>query len=228
VQTVLDNPVYHALSTGDAHLSFGTKNVKYFDKEVSPFAGFADGYSRGFEELHGLLNKDRKILYASIKEIDIPEGWQQIAYIKGSQFVFETNSNISPPKLKPVPLTYENAVEMVKLATLTKPGPFNMRTIDFGHYYGFFENGKLAAMTGQRLHIPPYSEVSAVCTHPDFLGRGYATALLQHQLLLITEQEQIPFLHVREDNERAIGVYERLGFKLRGPMHFYFFRRIAL
>jgi ribosomal protein S18 acetylase RimI-like enzyme len=225
VQSLLDNPVFHALATGDRHLSFGTENVKYFDKEVSPFAGFPDGYTKGFEELHGLLKSDRKILYASVKEINVPTHWKLIAYIKGSQFVFDISRSIDTPKLEPLPLTHENAEEMVKLAALTKPGPFNMRTIDFGHYYGFFENGRLAAMTGQRLHVPPYAEVSAVCTHPDFLGRGYATALLQHQLLMIRQNDQTPFLHVREDNERAISVYERLGFKLRGPMHFYFLER---
>jgi len=81
-------------------------------------------------------------------------------------------------------------------------------------------------MTGQRLHPGNYAEVSAVCTHPDHLGKGYATALLQHQLTLICHQGKIPFLHVRADNERAIAVYERLGFRLRGAMHFYFMKSL--
>jgi predicted GNAT family acetyltransferase len=64
-----------------------------------------------------------------------------------------------------------------------------------------------------------------VCTHPDFLGKGYASALLQHQVGLICDNGQIPFLHVREDNTRAIEVYERLGFKRNGTMNFYFLKR---
>jgi predicted GNAT family acetyltransferase len=63
-------------------------------------------------------------------------------------------------------------------------------------------------MIGQRLHIQNFTEVSAVCTHPDFLGKGYAAALVQHQMNLILKDGQIPFLHVRADNERAIAVYE--------------------
>lgn len=245
---LLDNPVFNALLTGDKDLSFGTDTVKYFDPEVSPFAGFpiqfipktpliptipacqAKGMVQtndsGFEELHQMLPPDRKILFATITPIEEPKGWKQMAYIKGSQFVFDINNPIEQPALEPVPLTHDNAAEMVQLAALTKPGPFDMRTIDFGYYHGIFEDGRLAAMTGQRLHVPPYAEVSAVCTHPDFLGRGYATVLMRHQMLLIREQRFIPFLHVREDNTRAIDVYLRLGFKLRGPMHFYFFKRV--
>lgn len=225
MEHLLDNPVYHALTTGDAALAFGTGSVKFFDESVSPFAGFGESNKTGFGELHAILPPGRRILYATVHPIEEPAGWQQAAYIRGAQFVFDTARAVDAPVIEPIPLTGTHAKEMVQLAALTKPGPFNLRTMDFGHYHGFFENGKLVAMTGQRLHPGNYSEVSAVCTHPDHLGKGYATALLQHQLRIILSNGQIPFLHVREDNARAIEVYERLGFKLRGPMHFYFLKR---
>ena len=114
---------------------------------------------------------------------------------------------------------------MVELANLTKPGPFGPRAIEFGHYYGVFENDRLVAMTGQRLHVQNFTEVSAVCTRPDALGKGYATALVRHQVNLILSQGQIPFLHVRADNGRAIAVYERLGFNVQGTMNFYFLKK---
>ncbi len=205
-------------------LSHGAGVVKYFDEVVSPFVGFPLDHRSGFKDLYEQLPAGRRILYATTTPIEEPEGWQTAAYIKGSQFVFDDLNYAVEPELNPVPLTFQHAQEMVQLAALTKPGPFNLRTMDFGHYYGFFENDKLVAMTGQRLHPGNYAEVSAVCTHPEHLGKGYATSLLQHQLTLICRQKKIPFLHVREDNERAITVYERLGFRLRGPMHFYFLR----
>ena len=122
------------------------------------------------------------------------------------------------------PLLPENAPEMVALARLTKPGPFNLRTIEFGHYYGVFDQHKLVAMTGQRLHVNQFTEISAVCTHPDYTGKGYARALLLHQLRLILAHHQHPFLHVRDNNEGAITMYKKLGFEISGPMYFYFMK----
>jgi len=227
VKHPLDNPVYHALISGDAHLAQGTGLVRYFDEAVSPFAGIADGHEEGFQDLFTQLPPSRKILYATTTPVDEPAGWKQRAYIKGVQFVFDgkLSHDTSMFNGSIEPLTAENATVMVQLAALTKPGPFDMRTIEFGSYYGIFENSRPAAMTGQRLHVYDYAEVSAVCTHPDFLGKGYATMLLRHQLGLILANNKLPFLHVRADNARAIAIYERLGFRLRGPMHFYFLAR---
>jgi ribosomal protein S18 acetylase RimI-like enzyme len=229
LENVLDNPVYYALITGDSPLALGNDSVRYFNEAVSPFAGFPSESVNGFDELFEELPAGRKILYATRKTIAAPKGWHQRAHIAGLQFVFDHPISISQPGLSApieiIPLSDQHVTQMVALAALTRPGPFNSRTIDFGHYYGIFEREKLVAMTGQRLHPGDYTEVSAVCTHPDYLGKGYAAALLQHQLAIIAQQHQVPFLHVREDNNRAIMLYERLGFKVNGPMQFYFLEK---
>jgi GNAT superfamily N-acetyltransferase len=222
---VLYNPVFNALSTGDRHFANGTYSVKYFHEEVSPFVGFPDGYEKGFDELHDILPEGRRILYAIPIPIQPPRGWKLAAEINGLQFVFDRTKSPVPITTTPVELNETNVEEMIQLATLTKPGPFNSRTIEFGFYHGIFEDGRLAAMTGQRLHVDDYTEISAVCTHPDFLGKGYAGALMQHQIQLILSQGKKPFLHVREDNARAIGLYERLGFRVNRKMNFYFMKR---
>ena len=225
VDDLLYNPVYNALLSGDAHLSFGTEHVKYFDELVSPFVGFHQDYDKGFEDLYNLLPAGRNILYATPQIISEPKGWKLAAEIKGLQFVFDESTAPGNILINPVLLDNSNIEEMIQLAKLTKPGPFGPRTIEFGHYHGIFENGRLVAMTGQRLHVVTFSEVSAVCTHPDFLGKGYAAALILHQLDLIRQQGKKPFLHVREDNSRAIALYERLGFKVTRSMNFYFMKR---
>lgn len=225
MKELLHNPVYHALLSGDKHLSFGNEQVKFFDEEVSPFAGFEHDYTKGFSDLYESLSPGRKILYANPSPIAHPTGWQVQHEISGLQFIYKGGRPVQTvfPEVKP--LSEIHVEQMVQLAHLTKPGPFAAKTIHFGSYFGIFDKEKLIAMTGQRLHVENCTEISAVCTHPDYLGKGYANALLLHQLQIILQQGQVPFLHVREDNERAIAIYKRLGFVVSRPMHFYFMKR---
>ena len=223
--SLLFNPVYHALRTGDKALAHGTKNVKYFDETVSPFVGIREHYDKGFDELFALLPAGRKILYATPEPIKAPRGWQLLVRVKGIQMKLTEEKITGKIAWKPVPLKKKHVPQMLELASLTRPGPFGPRTIDFGFYYGIFEGRQLVAMTGQRLHVGSFTEVSAVCTHPDHLGKGYAAALVQHQIHLIQQQGRKAILHVRKDNERAIAIYERLGFTYSGDMNFYFMKR---
>lgn len=225
MKPILFNPVFDALTSGDRLLASGTANVKYFDPEVSPFIGISPDYGNGFDDLFFLLPAGRLVLHATPEHIRIPRGWKLIAKVKGIQMML-TEAFASPTLMhEPVKLTEQHVPEMLALAALTKPGPFAPKTIAFGNYHGIFRDGQLAAMTGQRLHPHHYTEISAVCTHPNHLGKGYAAALVQHQSACILEQGRQAFLHVRKDNERAIALYRRLGFACCGNMNFYFMKR---
>ena len=127
---VLDNPVYRALRSGDQPLSFGNDNVKFFDKQVSPFAGFEQGYENGFADLYDLLPSGRNILYATPSTITHPAGWTVLQDIKGLQFVYETDRPIKNEFSNIIPLGQIHVDQMMELAALTKPGPFGPRTID--------------------------------------------------------------------------------------------------
>jgi len=225
VEHFLDNPVFYAMLSGNASQALGSAQVKYFDVEVSPFAGFAEAYADGFNELHQMLPGGRTILNAGRNEIEIPKGWTLKHHVPGTQFLYRSKENFDPAALDVTPLTKDDVEQMVSLATLTKPGPFASRTIEFGNYHGIFVNDQLAAMAGRRLHVYDFIEISAVCTHPHFLGKGFAGRLLKHQVNSILEEKKTPFLHVRSDNKRAIDLYEKLGFVKNGVMHFYFLKK---
>jgi ribosomal protein S18 acetylase RimI-like enzyme len=225
VSHLLYNPVYSALTTGDQHLGFGTDKVKSFHEDVSPFASFETGYENGFDELYALYPRSRIILYATPEHIDTPKGWKLIDKIEGVQMIHSKKVEPVSVNVELVPLGVQHVEQMIRLARLTKPGPFGTRTIEFGHYYGVILNDKIVAMTGQRMHIDHFTEISAVCTHPDHLGKGYAFALVQHQLKLIHDQGKQPILHVRADNTRAINIYERLGFTISRGMNFYLLKK---
>ena len=148
MEQLLHNPVYNALLSGDAHLGTGNNKAKYFYEDVSPFAGFAEDDPEGFNELYNLLPAGRRILFATRKLLKEFSGWQLTHEIKGLQFVFTGTNIAAGNSLELIRLNGNHVEEMTALARLTKPGPFDKRTIDFGHYYGIFENGKLVAMTG--------------------------------------------------------------------------------
>lgn len=227
MEHVLDNPVWNALNTGNRHLGGGNDNTRFFDTEVSPFAGFRAGGAGDFAEMYQLTPPDRGILFVNPRPMDTPKQWQQVVHVPCLQMIYEGGADLTsyPFQHGLVDLTTNNIPEMLELTELTKPGPFNNRTIEFGHYKGIFADGQLVAMAGQRFNPDNFMEISAVCTRPGYNGRGYARELLIYHINRIQKAGQVPFLHVRDDNGRAIQVYENLGFRTRTNIHVYFFRK---
>lgn len=214
MEHVLDNPAWNALISGNENLHFGNNHIRYFDRSVSPFVGFNNNTDENFQELYDHTPEGRVFLFVAPNEMEIPAPWKVLDRVKGNQMIYKPGVD-SKPTVTLTVLAQEHVPQMLSLTKLTNPGPFAERTIDFGHYRGIFENGQLAAMAGQRLNAFNYAEVSAVCTHPDHTGKGFARQLLIHHINRIQAAGEIPYLHVRSDNERAIKVYESLGFVTR-------------
>jgi predicted GNAT family acetyltransferase len=114
-----------------------------------------------------------------------------------------------------LPLGDADAPEMLALAQLTQPGPFLARTHVMGRFIGIRVQGRLAAMAGERMHVPGHTELSGVCTHPDFRGRGFARRLSSVVCAGIEARGETPFLHAWKNNHSAIALYEKLGFRWR-------------
>jgi len=120
-----------------------------------------------------------------------------------------------PPPGEITELSLAHNEEMLALVKLTQPGPFGTRTRELGEYIGVVQNGRLVSMAGERLKFAGYTEVSAVCTHPDFTGKGLSAMLCTEMVRRIRARGDQPMLHVRNSNTRAIALYERLGFRKR-------------
>lgn len=222
----LDNPIWNALRTGNHALALGDQQARILPPDVGAFAGLANYSPSAFANLHELLPTGGLAVLFTAEAIDLPTGWKPLLHRDLLQLVYPALT--APPVADDshlIALQNQDVPAMLALTALTNPGPFLARTIDFGQYYGVFQDGQLVAMAGQRLQPSPYVEISAVCTHPAHLGKGYANQLLRHQIKLILAAGRTPFLHVYENNTRAYALYQQLGFQLRKQMQVYILER---
>ena len=148
-----------------------------------------------------------------------------ISRIDGFQMVYNGSVQELTSEQTIQPLDSKNIPAMLALTAQTVPGPFSEKTIDFGHYHGIFNKDRLVAMAGQRLHPGTFAEISGVCTHPDFTGKGFARQLILHQIRRILENNETPFLHVKSENSSAIKLYQSIGFEIRTEIFFHVFRK---
>lgn len=223
--SLLDNPVWEALSNRQSHFNRGSGVLKYFPSDVAPFIGLKHWDQKDLDELNDHIPADRTFSVLIAKKVSLPPSFEIIfstplyqMYCPVLKPVIDTNINIRSLRDEDIPM-------MLELTAMTKPGPFYERTIDFGNYIGIFDNDNLVAMAGDRLSIDGYTEVSAICTHPEQLGKGYASYLITKAANRVIQEGDTPFLHVRADNLRAIEVYKKMGFQIRADIYFAIFRK---
>ena len=208
----LDNIFWHTLAGPHAHWATGTEAARRYARGFTPILGFADQANPDFSVLTPFCEPDEHF-YTDGWAGSTPAGWQLEKESTMFKMVWEAPMPETDEAPEAIPLGPEHAPQAMELALLTKPGPFGPRTIELGEYFGVFEDGRLIAMAGERLHAGKWREISGVCTHPDFQGRGYArrlmTKLLRHEM----QRGEAPFLHVARENEGARGLYKRMGFR---------------
>ena len=213
----LDRPVWSALATRQAKLGLGEGPARRFAPDYGPFGAALDGSAESWAALQALA-RDGGLALVEAHPEPAPAGVvfaQEAALVQMAMGELASGPAV---EVEIVALGEADAPEMRALAELTTPGPFSSRTHQLGDFVGVKHEGRLVAMAGERMKPEGFTEVSGVCTHPDWRGRGYAAALTRVVAGRILARGETPFLHSYADNTGAIGLYETLGFRLRSPM----------
>lgn len=223
----LDRPVWASLTTHHASLSEGNKLARRFARDVNLFGSPCDDTPEALAALAALVQPGETVFLVQVPKIVIPPGLVEVKAGEIVQMV-ATRSMMPDTTGDILVLTDEDAPEMLELATLTEPGPFLARTHTMGTFLGIRIGGRLVAMAGERLRFPGYTEVSGVCTHPEFRGRGLARRLSAAIAASIQARGDQAFLHAWKANHSAISLYEGLGFKLRTEVNAVMLKRESI
>ncbi len=214
----LDLVIWNALTTRHARLALGTPRAWRYPALIAPFAALADRSAESWQALEPLVPAgDRAVLF-TVDMVGLPPQFELLLSRPLEQMVA---TSYSPPAelIEHLVLGEADVPEMQALVELTRPGPFNPRTIELGHYVGIRRDGRLAAMAGERMQLDGYTELSAICTHPDYRGHGFGRGLLDVVARGIVARGDTPFLHVWADNHTAIALYLKAGFSIRRQMN---------
>jgi predicted GNAT family acetyltransferase len=223
------------LTTEHAGFALGSGLARRYPAEVIPFGALAEPSVEALTALRDLLGPEETIYLSGLSEDSLPriEGLISVREIPGWQMHLAAQANTNPPEQpeqKDAPqvqvLEPSEAPIMLALTDVAFPGFYRLQTHKLGSYYGIRVNGELVAMAGERVALPGSREISAVCTHPAHTGKGYAASLIQHLLRVHQAAGLHSFLHVAAATQRAIDLYERLGFVKTTPVIFHQLRRI--
>jgi ribosomal protein S18 acetylase RimI-like enzyme len=210
---LLDNIFWHSLNGAQARFAQGTSTARRYAVGFSPIVAFAEAQRPDFDLLSPYCSVGDRFYCAGWRG-PAPDNWTIDADTSMFQMVWAGAAAPAGDTLAMTPLDVRHAPQMVALATLVPPGPFGLRTVELGVYLGIFDGDQLVAMAGERTEAGTLREVSGVCTHPDYQGRGYARALMLAVIRLQLARGQTPFLHVMESNVNARLMYERMGFRV--------------
>lgn len=224
----LANPFWKALTSANERFGLSHGRARRYQPDVIPFAALAEPSVEACADLHALLEPGEKIFVTTESEgaLELSAGMERLLTLPGLQMRF-CGERPDEDDATVVRLTREERDEMLALKAVAFPGYFGPRAPELGNFFGVRESGsgRLVAMAGERLATDAEREVSAVCTHPDFLGRGYAARLIRAVLGEQARMGTASLLHVVAENARAVSLYEYLGFQTTGTIDFVRLRR---
>ena len=213
MESLLDNVIWNALVGPHAQYAAGSGGARRYARGFSPIVGFLNAQQPDLDALTPICDPGEHF-YCSGWDGPAPAGWQIETDSTMCLMVYTASASGPLPGAtsESSQLGPEHAQQAMDLTALTRPGPFGLRTIELGDYFGVFEGERLVAMAGERMQAGAYHEISGVCTHPDYQGRGLARQLMLKVMNLQRARGETTFLHVMSDNTSARRLYERMGF----------------
>ncbi|NUO75283.1 MAG: GNAT family N-acetyltransferase [Lysobacter sp.] len=222
-EQVLDNPIWEALASRHRALALREGEVARYPAQVAPFLGVPQAGLADEEALQALVPAGDTALVLG-RAPAVSAHWRLTHLAELAQMICDAPvAPVDGPEI--VALDESRREDVLALTALVYPHYFRPRTPELGRYFGIYQDGRLAAMIGERMGMDAYTEISAVCTHPDFNGRGYARRLLVYLSNDNHARGLTPFLHVSQENPRAVGLYEQNGYRLRREIPFWSLRR---
>jgi ribosomal protein S18 acetylase RimI-like enzyme len=209
---LLDNIMWNCLSGPHARFATGADGIRRYAPGFSPIVGCAEPEQPDFATLANYCRPGESF-YLDIWSGAAPAGWRIDKEAKMFKMIWDAPQPGEDAAPDAVPLRPEHAAQAVDLAKLTNPGPFGSRTPELGEYFGYFDDGRLIAMAGERMCAGDLHEVSGICTHPDFQGRGLARKLTLKLVRRQMQRGKRPFLHVMSHNAPARALYAKMGFR---------------
>jgi len=215
----LDNPIHASLRNRHASLACGDDAVCRYPADIAPFLGVANGDADVVHRVDDLVAVGDRVYLLGVAP-RVPAGWRLQAFPPLAQMVCDTALPV-PDGPAIARLDERHRDEVLALTSLVYPHYFRPQTMRLGRYFGIHVDGRLAAMVGERLGGADNRELSAICTHPEFLGRGFARRLTATLVNDTLAQGLLPFLHVSRANPRAHGLYAEMGLRLRREIGFW-------
>lgn len=209
---LLDDIFWQTLTGPHARFASGAGGARRYAAGFSPILAFDDYERPDFGALAPFCAPGERF-YCDSWNGAAPAGWRIEAEATMFRMVWNAALPTSDAAPDAIALRPEHAAQAVALATLCKPGPFGPRTIELGEYFGYFDGERLIAMAGERMQAPGLREISGVCTHPDYQGRGLARKLMAKLVHRQMARGEVPFLHVMSANQAAHQLYLRMGFE---------------
>ena len=223
--SALDNPFWSSLRSRHRDIAQVAGEAARFPAEYAPFLGVAHAGVDAGEALDALVGPGESVYLLGVAP-QAPAGWRIDAFADLAQMVCTAPIDmVDGPDI--IALSAAHRDDVLSLTALVYPHYFRTRTMELGRYFGIYQDGTLAAMIGERLGTDAFQEMSAICTHPDFNGRGYArrlTAMLSNDTL---QRGRTPFLHVSHENGRALHLYQQLGYRHRRDIPFWSLQRVG-